>query len=460
MQQIIDFDIDLIQKYNTSGPRYTSYPTAVEFDKSFTLDDYHQQIELSNQQRNPLSLYFHIPFCDTVCYYCACNKIITKNRDHATTYLKNLHKEIALQAALFNNDKQVQQLHWGGGTPTFINDQQMRDLMQVTRDNFNLADNDEGEYSIEIDPREADANTIILLRELGFNRLSIGVQDTEPAVQIAVNRIQTKQQTLNAVNAARHNGFKSISIDLIYGLPQQTRASFAKTLDHIIEINPDRISLFNYAHMPERFKVQRQIKQDELPSAATKLAILQQSIIALTQAGYVYIGMDHFAKPDDTLAIAQRENKLYRNFQGYSTHADCDLIGLGMTSIGNVNDCFAQNQRSLADYNLKLENNQLAIAQGFILSNDDKLRRTIISQLICHFELDLKLVEKDFNITFSDYFELELQLLDPFIEDGLLYIQKSKIHITPVGRLLIRNICMIFDRYLREKNQNQFSKVI
>jgi oxygen-independent coproporphyrinogen-3 oxidase len=460
MQQVIDFDVDLIQKYNTSGPRYTSYPTAVEFDKSFTLADYYQQIELSNKQNNPLSLYFHIPFCDTVCYYCACNKIITKNRDHATAYLNNLHKEIAMQAALFNKNKQVQQLHWGGGTPTFIDHQQMRDLMQVTRDNFNLASDDEGEYSIEIDPREADANTIALLRELGFNRLSIGVQDIEPNVQLAVNRIQTKQQTLSAVNAARHNGFKSISIDLIYGLPQQTQTSFAKTIEHIIDIDPDRISLFNYAHMPERFKVQRQIKQDQLPSASTKLAILQQSIKALTQAGYVYIGMDHFAKPDDSLAVAQRENKLYRNFQGYSTHADCDLIGLGMTSIGNVNDCYAQNQRTLADYNLKLENNQLAIAQGFTLSNDDKLRRTIISQLICHFELDLKLVEKNFNITFSDYFELELQLLDPFIEDGLLYIQKSKIHITPVGRLLIRNICMIFDRYLREKSQNQFSKVI
>lgn len=460
MQNTIDFNLKLIQRYDTAGPRYTSYPTAVEFDNQFSLEDYYQQIIESNKAKRPLSLYFHIPFCDTVCFYCACNKIITKNRSHAVGYLENLHKEIALQASLFDDDRQVRQLHWGGGTPTFINYQQMRDLMNVTREQFNLVNDDTGEFSIEIDPREADAKTISILREIGFNRLSIGVQDFDPEVQKAVNRIQTKEQTMNAIQAARQNGFHSISLDLIYGLPKQTAASFAETLKQIIEISPDRLSLFNYAHMPDRFKVQRQINENDLPSADTKLQILKQSIETLTDAGYVYIGMDHFAKPDDDLAIAQRENKLYRNFQGYSTHADCDLIGLGMTSIGSVGDCYVQNQRTIADYATQIENNELAIFQGLTLTTDDKIRKAVINQLICHFELDVKSIEKKFKIIFADYFEHELALLDTFINDGLLYIKKSHIVVSPLGRLLIRNICMTFDRYLQEKNTNQFSKVI
>ena len=460
MQNAIDFNTDLIRRYDKAGPRYTSYPTAVEFNDTFSLEDYYQQIIEANQSERDLSLYFHIPFCDTVCFYCACNKIITKNREHANHYLKSLHKEIAMQASLFDGDKQVKQLHWGGGTPTFINKQQMFDLMNVTRQHFSLADDDSGEFSIEIDPREADAETITLLRQLGFNRLSIGVQDFDPDVQRAVNRLQTKQQTMTAIDAARDNHFHSISIDLIYGLPKQTAESFAQTLKQIIEISPDRLSLFNYAHMPNRFKVQRQIKQHELPSAVTKLEILKQSIKTLVDSGYVYIGMDHFAKPDDALAIAQREKKLYRNFQGYSTHADCDLIGLGMTSIGSVGNCYVQNQRTLDDYCSRIENKQMAILQGFALSTDDLLRKAIINQLICHFELDIKALERRFHIIFADYFAYELNMLDDFINDGLLYIKKSHITVTPLGRLLIRNICMIFDRYLREKNQNQFSKVI
>ena len=460
MQNAIDFNTDLIQRYDKAGPRYTSYPTAVEFDERFSQEDYYQQIINANQSERDLSLYFHIPFCDTVCFYCACNKIITKNREHANHYLRSLHKEIAMQAALFDSNKQVKQLHWGGGTPTFINKQQMFDLMNTTRQHFNLADDDNGEFSIEIDPREADTETITLLRQIGFNRLSIGVQDFDPDVQRAVNRLQTKQQTMAAIDAARDNNYKSISIDLIYGLPRQTPDSFANTLKQIIEISPDRLSLFNYAHMPDRFKVQRQIKTHELPPASTKLAILKQSIDTLTNAGYVYIGMDHFAKPDDDLAIAQRNKQLYRNFQGYSTHADCDLIGLGMTSIGSVGDCYVQNQRTLEQYQSHIDNNELAIFQGFTLSTDDLLRKAIINQLICHFELDIKAIEKKFHIIFADYFARELALLDDFIHDGLLYIKKSQITITPLGRLLIRNICMIFDRYLQQKNARQFSKVI
>jgi len=368
LEQTVTFDLDLIQRYNKAGPRYTSYPTAVEFNENFTAESYQQQVDLSNQRGGPLSLYFHLPFCDTVCFYCACNKIITKNRQHAVPYLNNLHNEIALQAALFNSKRIVEQLHWGGGTPTFINHQQMRELIAVTRQHFTLADDDNGEFSIEIDPREADEKTIALLREIGFNRISLGVQDFNPVVQKAVNRIQSETETLAVVDAARANNFRSISLDLIYGLPHQTPRSFSQTLDKVIHgVNPDRLSIFNYAHIPERFKVQRQMNKNELPTPEVKLEILHQSIDQLTSAGYVYIGMDHFAKPDDELAVAQHNGKLYRNFQGYSTRSDCDLIGLGVTSIGRIADSYSQNQRTLDDYANSLKHNELAIYQGITL---------------------------------------------------------------------------------------------
>jgi oxygen-independent coproporphyrinogen III oxidase len=460
LEQTVSFDLDLIRRYDTAGPRYTSYPTAVEFDENFTADSYRQQVELSNQRGGPLSLYFHLPFCDTVCFYCACNKIITKNRKHAEPYLANLHKEIAMQAELFNSDRVVEQLHWGGGTPTFISHDQMRELMTVTRQNFNLADDSVGEYSIEVDPREADAGTIALLREIGFNRISLGVQDFNPTVQKAVNRIQSEAETFAVIDAARANGFRSISLDLIYGLPHQTPDSFAETLDKIIAVSPERLSVFNYAHMPERFKVQRQMKSEDLPLPAVKLEILQQSIEQLTAAGYVYIGMDHFAKPDDELAIAQRENKLYRNFQGYSTHSECDLIGLGVTSIGSVGDSYSQNQRTLEDYAQSLGNNELPVFRGITLNEDDKIRRIVITRLICHFSLDIPKIEKELNINFSEYFVDVLPKLEQFYQDGLLTYNKQKIEVLPAGHLLIRNICMVFDRYIQQKTQQRFSKVI
>ena len=460
MEQTVSFDLDLIRRYDTAGPRYTSYPTAVEFDDNFTADSYRQQVELSNQRGGPLSLYFHLPFCDTVCFYCACNKIITKNRKHAEPYLANLHKEIAMQAELFDSDRVVEQLHWGGGTPTFISHNQMRELMAVTRQNFNLADDSVGEYSIEVDPREADAKTIEVLREIGFNRLSLGVQDFNPTVQKAVNRIQSEAETFAVIDAARANGFRSISLDLIYGLPHQTPESFAETLDKIIAVDPDRLSVFNYAHMPERFKVQRQMKSEDLPLPAVKLEILQQSIEQLTAAGYIYIGMDHFAKPDDELAIAQRENKLYRNFQGYSTHSECDLIGLGVTSIGSVGDSYSQNQRTLEDYAQSLGNDKLPVFRGITLNEDDKIRRTVITRLICHFSLDISKIEKELDIDFNDYFIDVLPQLEQFSQDGLLRYNKQKIEVLPAGHLLIRNICMAFDRYIQQKTQQQFSKVI
>ncbi|HEC58732.1 MAG TPA: oxygen-independent coproporphyrinogen III oxidase [Methylophaga sp.] len=460
MKQTVIFDLDLIKRYDKAGPRYTSYPTAVEFNENFTADSYLQHIDLSNQRGGPLSLYVHLPFCDTVCFYCACNKIITKNRQHAAPYLANLHKEIVLQAALFDDNRIVEQLHWGGGTPTFLSHQQMRDLMSVIRQNFNLADDKAGEYSIEIDPREADAKTISLLREIGFNRISLGVQDFNPIVQKAINRIQTEQETFAVIDAARANDFRSISIDLIYGLPHQTPNSFAETLDKIIAVSPERLSVFNYAHMPERFKVQRQMKHNYMPKPEVKLEILDSTIKQLTAAGYVYIGMDHFAKPDDELAIAQRENKLYRNFQGYSTHAECDIIGLGVTSIGRVGDAYSQNQRTLEDYKISLNNNNLPVFRGITLNQDDKIRRSVINRLICHFSLDIIATEKELDIHFFDYFKDVLPQLDEFEADGLLRYNQSKIEVLPAGHLLIRNICMAFDGYLQQKTQQHFSKVI
>lgn len=460
LKQTVSFDLDLIRRYDAAGPRYTSYPTAVEFDKNFTADNYRQQATLSNQRGGPLSLYFHLPFCDTVCFYCACNKIITKNRKHAEPYLANLHKEIALQAELFDSDRIVEQLHWGGGTPTFISHSQMRELMTITRQYFNLADDATGEYSIEVDPREADPETITLLREIGFNRLSLGVQDFNPKVQKAVNRIQSEAETFAVIDAARANGFRSISLDLIYGLPHQTPDSFAETLDKIIAVNPDRLSVFNYAHLPERFKVQRQMKSEDLPLPAVKLEILQQSIEQLTAAGYVYIGMDHFAKPDDELAIAQRENKLYRNFQGYSTHSECDLIGLGITSIGSVGDSYSQNQRTLEEYAVSLNNNQLPVFRGITLNEDDKIRRKVITKLICHFSLDILALEKELNINFADYFADVYPKLDQFSQDNLVKYDATKIEVLPAGHLLIRTICMAFDRYIQQKNHSRFSKII
>ncbi len=460
MQQTVSFDLDLIRRYDAAGPRYTSYPTAVEFDEKFNPDSYRKQVELSNHRGGPLSLYFHLPFCDTVCFYCACNKIITKNRKHAEPYLANLHKEIAMQAALFDSSRIVEQLHWGGGTPTFISHDQMRELMAVTRQHFNLADDANGEFSIEIDPREADAETVAVLREIGFNRISLGVQDFNPQVQKAVNRIQSEEETVAVIDAARANGFRSVSLDLIYGLPLQTADSFSATLDKIININPDRISVFNYAHLPERFKVQRQMRDEDMPLPAVKLEILQRSIEQLSSAGYVYIGMDHFAKPDDELAIAQRENNLYRNFQGYSTHSECDLIGLGITSIGSVGDSYSQNKRTLEEYDASINNNELPVFRGITLDEDDKIRRKVITKLICHFSLDIPEIEKELNINFSQYFADVYPKLDQFSIDNLLKYDTESIEVLPAGHLLIRTICMAFDRYIQQKEKQHFSKVI
>lgn len=460
MQQSIQFDSDLIKRYNQTGPRYTSYPTALQFDESFTLDDYRQAAERSNHSGRGLSLYFHIPFCDTVCFFCACNKVWTRDRSKTTPYLERLFKEIEMQAELFDSSRKVEQLHWGGGTPTFLNNDEMAQLMHKTRQHFNLFDDDSGEYSIEIDPREADKESVKLLRDLGFNRMSLGVQDFDEKVQKAVNRIQTQEETFAVLEGAREAGFLSVNVDLIYGLPHQNAKSFIHTLDRVLEAEPDRFSIFNYAHMPSLFPTQKKMDPEAMPSADEKLAILHAASERLLEAGYIYIGMDHFAKPDDELAVAQRNETLYRNFQGYSTHADCDLVGMGATSISLINNTYAQNRKSLQEYYQAIDEGHLAVFRGVQLSEDDELRRDVITRLISHFHLNFAVLNKQWNIRFDEYFAKELKNLQPMVEDGLIEMNADDLYVTTKGRLLIRNICMVFDAYLKPDMQNRFSKVI
>ncbi len=463
MAQRVHFDSDLVRRYDHSGPRYTSYPTALQFHDGFDERRYRELARASNKGsgRRPLSLYFHIPFCATVCYYCACNKVVTKNRSRAVAYVARLQQEIELQGRLFDRDRRVEQLHWGGGTPTFLNHAQMRALMRATAEHFTLRTDDGGEYSIEIDPRSVSEAGVALLRELGFNRMSLGVQDFDPHVQQAVNRIQSEEQTLSVMEAARRHGFRSLNVDLIYGLPRQTVESFARTLDKVIAASPDRLSVFNYAHLPKRFKVQRQIKAEELPAPPEKLALLQHTIERLTGAGYVYIGMDHFAKPDDELAIAQREGTLCRNFQGYSTRGGCDLIGLGVTAIGSIADGYVQNLHDLDAYYRRIDAGRLAVARGVALERDDRLRRELIMALICHGQLDIQGFEERWQLKFAKYFAPECMRLEPMLIDGLVALEDGVLRVQPPGRLLIRNICMVFDQYLRKSPAGQkFSRVI
>jgi oxygen-independent coproporphyrinogen III oxidase len=463
LKQSIIFNKDLISRYNSFGPRYTSYPTATQFHEKFGSKEYCQVVSDSNEHiiPKPLSLYVHLPFCNTVCFYCACNKIITANRNRAAPYLENLHKEIALQGKLFDKDRVVNQLHWGGGTPTFISHEQISGLMSVIKDNFQLLDDDSGEYSIEVDPREISEETISLLRYIGFNRISIGVQDFDINVQKAVNRNQTYEQTLQVFNDARDHGFHSINIDLIYGLPKQSVRTFCNTISKIIEMNPDRIAIYNYAHLPHLFKTQRQINEDELPSPDEKIEILAESIDALKDAGYIYIGMDHFAKPDDELAVAQRKGKLHRNFQGYSTNSDCDVVGFGITAISKINDSYSQNVRTIEDYEQSIEKKKIPVFRGYKLNSDDELRREVITQLICHFQIEYQKIEDLFRIDFKNYFSNELELLNDMQKDGLLILNEGSIEVLPVGRFLIRNICSVFDNYLDKTDSvKSFSKMI
>ena len=448
------WDSQLIQTYNIAGPRYTSYPTAPQLSSSFTHPQLHKALQQSSASRSPLSLYFHIPFCDTVCYYCACNKIITANKQHAAPYLERLHKEMAMQSALINNQstespKIVEQLHWGGGTPTFISDIEKRQLMAEIRKHFQLLDDDSGDYSIEVHPGRMNVETISVLRELGFNRLSMGVQDFNLAVQQAVNRFNSIEQVSELIRAARSENFHSISMDIIYGLPLQTVDSIKATLQQVLELSPDRLSLFNYAHMPHLFKTQRlKIAQSSLPAPEEKLQMLHCAINTLCQAGYIYIGMDHFAKPGDSLVLAQQQGSLQRNFQGYSTHSNCDLLAFGVSAISSVGNSLIQNHKAIDDYNRAIDKGQLPLSRGLTLSSDDILREQVIMQLICQFRLDINPFEKQHEIEFSDYFATELVQLQQMVTDGLIKLERQKIQVLEPGRLLIRAICMVFDNYL------------
>jgi oxygen-independent coproporphyrinogen-3 oxidase len=463
MAQHIVFDADLIRRYDQTGPRYTSYPTAAQFHEGITEDEYRKWARHSNEDPIPksLSLYFHIPFCDTVCFYCACTKVVTKHHERSSAYLDRLYREIALQGALFDRDRTVEQLHWGGGTPTFLSTEEIQKLMDVTRHHFTLLTDDSGEYSIEIDPRSVDYEKLQVLRNAGFNRVSLGVQDTNPQVQQAVNRVQSGELTQKVADWVRELGFRSVNMDLMYGLPFQTIASFAATLQSVIDMDPDRLAVYNYAHLPARFKPQRRINESDLPSADDKLDILQLTIKQLTDAGYVYIGMDHFAKPDDELSLAQEQGTLHRNFQGYSTHADCDLVSMGMSSIGQICDNYSQNVRDMERYYELVDAGKLPLDRGIELEPDDLLRREIITSLICNFRLDIKALETKWRFSFATHFQAELEDLQQMESDGLLTVDPDNIYVLPAGRLLVRNICMVFDYYLRKgSDRSRFSRVI
>ncbi len=457
------FQEDLIQRYDKPGPRYTSYPPATEFHDGITEADYRDWARQSNEEPipKPLSLYFHIPFCSSICYYCACNKIITKRKEKAEPYLQDLYREIELQAELYDSDREVRQLHWGGGTPGFLSQQQSGELMEKIAKHFSLQRGVGNDYSIELDPRVIEAGGIAHLRRIGFNRISLGVQDLDEKVQKAVNRIQSLELTAGVIEEARQHGFRSINIDLIYGLPLQTLDSFSNTLQQIIELSPDRIAMYNYAHLPQRFPPQRRINAEDLPDSAEKLDILHNAIDILSDAGYEYIGMDHFARPDDELAEAQRNGSLHRNFQGYAAHAQCDSIGFGVSAISQVHDNFSQNTLSLEDYHEALQHSRLPVIRGYKSLDDDLLRREIIQQLVCHFRLDTRAIERAWGIEFEDYFAEELGRLAEMEKDGLLALDGGEIKVMPPGRLLVRNICMIFDRYQRKPDRRgTFSRTI
>jgi len=457
----LSFDPELIRKYDGLGPRYTSYPTADRFTETFTPEHLANALlgRFAERAAQPLSLYVHVPFCNTICYYCACNKVVTKNHRRSAKYIDYVGKEVGMLSAMVSAASPVKQLHWGGGTPTFLSQQEMTLLMRILRDNFAFAD--DAECSIEIDPRKVTDATVALLAELGFNRMSLGVQDFDANVQQAVNRVQSEVETRAVIDAARASGFGSLNVDLIYGLPRQTVAGFGVTLEKVIAAAPDRIALYSYAHVPHLFKPQRQIRDAELPSADQKLAILALAIDKLTANGYVYIGMDHFAKRGDELTLAQVAGKLHRNFQGYSTHPDCDLLAFGISAIGKIGPTYCQNVRTLDAYYDRLDANALPCFRGWKLSADDRLRRDVIQALMCQFTVDYSAIESEHDISFAAYFGEEIADLEALAKDGLVEMAPERITVTSKGRLLVRAVAMVFDRYLRAKRvPARYSRVI
>ncbi|WP_183166940.1 oxygen-independent coproporphyrinogen III oxidase [Azomonas macrocytogenes] len=461
MAQPTTFNRALVKKYDRSGPRYTSYPTAPQFHQDFTAEHYRQVALASNRQEavKPLSIYIHIPFCKSLCYYCACNKIVTPKTERAAEYLDYLKREINLQAELFDRTRKLTQLHLGGGTPTYLDQKQLTELMESLRQAFNMDESDNHEFSLEVDPRTVTPSQIHDLRALGFNRLSFGVQDFDDKVQAVVNRVQSEEQIRTLVLAAREARFKSVSVDLIYGLPLQTEASFAVTLDKLIGMRPDRIAAYSYAHLPHMVRAQRLIRPEDMPPPERKLELLELTINRLTEAGYIYIGMDHFSLPEDELALARENGTLHRNFQGYSTHADCDLIGLGVSSIGKVDESYSQNLKELADYYASLDIGRLPIHRGYLLTTDDRLRRDVIISLMCHGRIDFREIEDRYGISFQDYFADSLGKLDETINDGLLEYRDNSLILRPQGQLMMRNIAMAFDAYLDEQH-GRFSRTV
>lgn len=446
-----DFDRSLIASLPASGPRYTSYPTADRFHQGFTQNEYIDVLRetFSGSSDRPVSLYIHIPFCTTICYYCGCNKIITKDKSRADAYLDYLEKEMALLAPHLNGKRRLAQLHFGGGTPTFLSDEQLERVFALIRRHFILMP--EGEYSIEIDPRKVSRESVHRLGKLGFNRMSVGIQDFDPQVQKAVNRIQSLEETRTVIDAAREAGFQSVSVDLIYGLPHQSVDSIRPTLETVLSLDPDRLALYHYAHLPHVFKPQRRIDTAVVPSSEEKLDILQYAVRLLDERGYVFIGMDHFAKPQDELAVALREGRLQRNFQGYSTHADCDLLAIGVSSIGKVGNTYSQNEKDLEQYYAAIDSGSLPILRGYRLNADDVLRRRLIQDLMCRFALDFADYEAEAGQPFAEYFAAEQEELRRLADLGLLNQTENGLTVTPKGRFLIRNIAMVFDYHLRHK---------
>lgn len=451
------FDPDLIRRHDINGPRYTSYPTADQFRDGAWIDAYEQSLAATDTRS--LSLYMHIPFCSTICYYCACNKINTANLKRADSYVRRLVCEMAMHSSLIDGPHTVEQLHFGGGTPTFLSDDQFERIFAALHTYFNLAEDGTRDFSIEIDPRKLPAARIDSLARLGINRVSIGVQDFDPVVQIAVNRVQSVGETWAIINAARENGIRSINIDLINGLPKQTIEGFSRTLKQVIELQPDRLSLYSYAHLPQRFKTQRQINAADLPDADAKLKLLSMAVHMLADAGYEYVGMDHFAKSSDSLIKAQKNGTLHRNFQGYTTHGHCELIGLGVSSIGNVGNVYVQNGKTLHEYYQAVDAGKLAIVRGFTSDDQDVLIGRVIQDLMCKFEIDMTAFEKRSGCNFRDYFADRWPRLTQFEDDGLLELEADRIKVTDRGRFLVRNICMTFDTYLNDDTQ-KFSKAI
>ncbi len=461
MQQTQSFNRALVEKYDRPGPRYTSYPTAPQFHPHFVIDNYKAATQRSNQApAKDISLYIHIPFCKSLCYYCACNKIITQKTSRAIEYLEYLKKEIKLQAQLFDKSRKVSQLHFGGGTPTYLTGEQISELMQCLREHFTFDESDNHQFSMEVDPRTISPQQLKHLRELGFNRLSFGVQDFDEKVQEAVNRVQSEQQVAELIHAAREYGFRATSVDLIYGLPLQTVDSFNTTLDKIIELRPDRISAYSYAHLPHLVRAQRLIRPEDMPPPERKMELLELIIKRLCGAGYVYIGMDHFALPEDELVQARANGSLQRNFQGYSTHADTDIIGLGSSSIGKIANTYSQNVKELSQYYAALKQDQLPLQRGYELNDDDCLRRDVISALMCHNRIDIAAIEQAHGIVFNDYFADAIAKLEEMVADGLVEISDAAITLKPQGNLMMRNVAMCFDAYLGDNQQGRFSRTV